>query len=70
VAEEDTERRLVAAIMSADVAGYSRLMGKDEPGTLSALRGVSWRTSRAASGLVPLRQDAFDTSAKIERVSQ
>jgi len=42
VAEEDTERRL-AAIMSADVAGYSRLIGKDEPGTLSALGGVSWR---------------------------
>jgi TolB-like protein len=37
VAEEGTERRL-AAIMSADVAGYSRLMGKDETGTLSALK--------------------------------
>jgi class 3 adenylate cyclase/TolB-like protein/cytochrome c-type biogenesis protein CcmH/NrfG len=31
------ERRL-AAIMSADVAGYSRLMGRDEPGTLSRLK--------------------------------
>jgi adenylate cyclase len=31
------ERRL-AAIMAADVAGYSRLMGADEEGTLSALR--------------------------------
>jgi TolB-like protein len=39
VAEEDTERRL-AAIMSADVAGYSRLMGKDETGTLSALKSL------------------------------
>ncbi len=36
MAEERTERRL-AAIMSADVAGYSRLMGKDEAGTLAAL---------------------------------
>jgi adenylate cyclase len=30
------ERKL-AAILSADVAGYSRLMGADEPGTLAAL---------------------------------
>ena len=39
MAEERTERRL-AAIMSADVAGYSRLMGKDEAGTLSALKAL------------------------------
>ena len=39
MAEERTERRL-AAIMSADVAGYSRLMGKDETGTLSALKAL------------------------------
>ncbi len=39
MAEEGTERRL-AAIMSADVAGYSRLMGKDEAGTLSALKAL------------------------------
>ena len=31
------ERRL-AAIMAADVAGYSRLMGTDEVGTLNALK--------------------------------
>jgi len=31
------ERRL-AAIMAADIAGYSRLMGVDEIGTLSALK--------------------------------
>ena len=34
---EGTQRRL-AAIVSADVVGYSRLMGKDETGTLAALR--------------------------------
>jgi len=34
---EGIQRRL-AAIMAADVAGYSRLMGEDEDGTLSALR--------------------------------
>jgi class 3 adenylate cyclase len=32
-----TQRRL-AAIISADVVGYSRLMGVDEVGTLAALR--------------------------------
>jgi class 3 adenylate cyclase len=37
VARENTVRRL-AAILSADVAGYSRLMGIDEAGTLDALR--------------------------------
>jgi adenylate cyclase len=35
--ERRVERRL-AAILSADVAGYSRLMGADEEGTLAALR--------------------------------
>ena len=39
MAGEDIERRL-AAIMSADVAGYSRLMGTDEAGTLSALKAL------------------------------
>ena len=34
---EDTQRRL-AAIVSADVVGYSRLMGADETGTLATLR--------------------------------
>jgi class 3 adenylate cyclase len=36
--EEHTNRRL-AAILAADVAGYSRLMSHDETGTLAALRG-------------------------------
>ena len=34
---EGTQRRL-AAIVAADVAGYSRLMGADEEGTIAALR--------------------------------
>src|SRR5947199_3467716 len=34
---ERVERRL-AAILAADVAGYSRLMGQDEAGTLARLR--------------------------------
>jgi adenylate cyclase len=39
MAEERVERRL-AAILAADVAGYSRLIGADEEGTLAALRAV------------------------------
>ena len=34
---ERTQRKL-AAIVAADVAGYSRLVGADEEGTLRALR--------------------------------
>jgi adenylate cyclase len=37
MAEERARRRL-AAILAADVVGYSRLMQEDEPGTLSALK--------------------------------
>ena len=37
MAEERVQRRL-AAILAADVVGYSRLMGADETGTLSALK--------------------------------
>ena len=37
MAEERVERRL-AAILAGDVAGYSRLMGADEEGTLSRLK--------------------------------
>jgi class 3 adenylate cyclase len=37
--EERVERRL-AAVLAADVAGYSRLMGGDEEGTLTRLKAV------------------------------
>ena len=37
MADARTQRRL-AAILAADVAGYSRLMGNDEEGTLAALK--------------------------------
>src|SRR5271169_955318 len=37
MAEQRVERRL-AAILAADVAGYSRLMGADEEGTLGRLK--------------------------------
>jgi adenylate cyclase len=37
--EERTQRRL-AAILAADVVGYSKLIGEDEAGTLAALREI------------------------------
>ena len=46
------ERRL-AAILAADVAGYSRLMGEDEEGTLAArLEGLAEPGSICVSGRV------------------
>lgn len=39
MSEDRVERRL-AAILAADVAGYSRLMGVDEEGTLAALKAL------------------------------
>src|SRR6266404_1837680 len=39
LATERVERRL-AAILAADVAGYSRLMGADEEGTLARLKAL------------------------------
>ena len=39
MAEERLQRRL-AAILSADVVGYSRLIGLDEAGTLSRLNAL------------------------------
>ncbi len=43
------ERRL-AAILVADVAGYSHLMGKDEAGTLQHLKACESRSSALAAG--------------------
>ena len=34
------EQRRLAAIVAADVVGYSRLMGRDESGTLAALKAL------------------------------
>src|SRR5438105_2603163 len=39
MSEQRVERRL-AAILAVDAAGYSRLMGADEEGTLAALKGI------------------------------
>lgn len=40
MSSERVERRLTA-ILAADVAGYSRLMGSDEEGTLAQLKAHS-----------------------------
>ena len=37
------EQRKLAAIVAADVVGYSRLMGRDESGTLARLAAISTR---------------------------
>ena len=34
---------MLAAILAADVVGYSRLMGRDESGTLARLAAISTR---------------------------
>ena len=52
MSEERVERRL-AAILAADVTGYSRLMGVDEEGTLAALKAI--------------RRDVFDLKIKEHR---
>ena len=39
MASDRVERRL-AAVLAADVAGYSRLMGTDEEGTLARLKAA------------------------------
>ena len=39
MAAEQFERKL-AAILAADVVGYSRLMGDDETGTLARLKAL------------------------------
>jgi class 3 adenylate cyclase/pimeloyl-ACP methyl ester carboxylesterase len=49
MAEERVQRRL-AAILAADVVGYSRLMGNDEEGTLARLKA--------------LRREVFDPATK------
>jgi len=46
----DRAERRLAAILAADVAGYSRLMGEDEEATLAALKAMR---RRDRTGSVP-----------------
>jgi hypothetical protein len=41
------EQRKLAAIVAADVVGYSRLIGRDESSTLARLRGKAMATKSA-----------------------
>ncbi len=52
MSSERVERR-PAAILAADVVGYSRLMGKDEVGTLSALKAHRKELMRTQTGTTP-----------------
>ena len=49
MAEARLERRL-AAILAADVVGYSRLMERDEAGTFARLKRLRQERDRAAPG--------------------
>ncbi len=44
--ESTGSKRKLAAILAADVGGYSRLMGADEAGTAQALRSIALRSDR------------------------
>jgi class 3 adenylate cyclase len=50
-----SEERRLAAILAADVAGYSRLMGTDEEGTLAHLK--SFRRTLIDPKITAHRQD-------------
>jgi class 3 adenylate cyclase len=63
MAEERVERRL-SAILAADIAGYSALMGADEAGTVRDLKGhqavvLSWLASSAGAQCSQSRRDAL-----------
>ncbi len=46
-------QRRLAAILAADVAGYSRLMGEDEEGTLATLSAAAITRSSGAPVSAP-----------------
>src|SRR5262245_57048276 len=49
MAEQQITRRL-AAILAADIAGYSRIMGEDEAGTIAAMRQIGNMIFHSAVG--------------------
>jgi adenylate cyclase len=56
-----SQTRRLAAILAADVAGYSRLMGADEEGTLERLKAVR----RGRNSLVAARARAVSRSGAL-----
>src|SRR6516162_6142788 len=65
------EQRKLAAIVAADVVGYSRLMGRDESGTLARLRKnrsehLEPVLTRYGGRLVKLAGDGVNIAARLE----
>ena len=56
--------RGLAAILAADIAGYSRQIGADEEGTLVALRAI-WAPHRWSCGIDPSPLLAAERGAKL-----
>ena len=56
-----TSTRRLAAILAADMAGYSRLMGADEEGALVALKGAAGTCCRRKIEMSPGVQSRNDT---------
>ena len=52
--EQGPVQRKLAAILAADVAGYSRLMGADEEGTLARLKAL--RAGMTATVTIDIRR--------------
>jgi len=49
-----SQTRRLAAILAADVAGYSRLMGADEEGTLQRLKALRRETAGSNCALASI----------------
>ena len=64
------EQRRLAAILSADVAGYSRLMGRDESGTLARLKAHRHGAVRAGTGPPRRTTGQADRRRRAGRVPQ
>ena len=64
MAVEQLERRL-AAILAADVVGYSWLMGADEPGTHARLKALRIQPSAPATDSVFLRRAYLDAIGRL-----
>ncbi len=56
--DDSSMKRRLAAILAADIAGYSRLMGEDEAATVRDLKGhrrrsCLWSAATAAASSTP-----------------
>ena len=64
-----SQTRRLAAILAADVAGYSRLMGADEEGTRKRSRRsgelIDPRSPSITAGIVKTTGDGFSSSSPV-----